>query len=95
MKGLMVDWSVTIGSSAASDTNLSGKQVKMPKSDEKIQIETTKIFWRVVGPSDNVRTFTRVDVDGTYKEKKKHTVIKGLAYSSVQNKRTNLSKINT
>ena len=59
--------------SAVSVTNLPGKHVKMPKREEKIQMETTKIFWRAVGPSDSVRTFTR-DVFGTYKEREKKSV---------------------
>ena len=52
--GASVDFSRT-GISVEALPNLSGKQVKKPKMEAKIQMETTRIFWRVVGPSSKVR----------------------------------------
>ena len=52
--GAKVDFSRT-GISVVPFPNLSGKQVKKPKMEAKIQMETTRIFWRVVGPSSKVR----------------------------------------
>ena len=40
--------------------NLSGKQVRNPKTAEMNQMDTTRIFWRVVGPSESVLTATRL-----------------------------------
>ena len=62
------DWTTA----GLSPPNLSGKQVKKPKMEAKIQMETTKIFWRVVGPSSKVRIgATRVELDGNWKVKQK------------------------